>query len=37
MMQCKKIQELLKTDYLDGEANPQEEQFIKQHLKQCPE
>ena len=36
MMQCKKIQELLKTDYLDGEVNPQEEQFIKEHLKQCP-
>jgi len=36
-MQCKKIQELLKTDYLDGEVNPQEEQFIKEHLAQCPE
>ena len=36
-MQCKKIQELLKTDYLDGEVSPQEEQFIKEHLQQCPE
>jgi predicted anti-sigma-YlaC factor YlaD len=37
MTQCKKIQELLKTDYLDGEVSPKEEQFIKEHLKQCPE
>lgn len=36
-MQCKKIQELLKTDYLDGEVNPQEERYIKEHLAQCPE
>ena len=36
-MQCKKIQELLKTDYLDGEVSPQEEQFIKEHLAHCPE
>jgi len=37
MTQCKKIQELLKSDYLDGELNPREEQFVKGHLKQCPE
>jgi predicted anti-sigma-YlaC factor YlaD len=37
MMQCKKIQELLKADYLDGEADQKEEQFIKEHLKQCSE
>jgi len=37
MMQCKKIQELLKADYLDGEADPKEEEFIKEHLKQCSE
>ncbi|MCX5703208.1 MAG: anti-sigma factor [Candidatus Omnitrophica bacterium] len=37
MMQCKKIQELLKADYLDGEVSPQEGQFIKGHLTQCPE
>jgi len=36
-MQCKKIQELLKADYLDKEADPKEEQFIKEHLKQCSE
>ena len=37
MMQCKKIQELLKTDYLDGEVNPKQEQSILEHLAQCPE
>ena len=35
MMQCKKIQELLKTDYLDKEIDQQEEQFIKEHLARC--
>ena len=35
MMQCKKIQELLKADYLDKETGRQEEQFIKEHLARC--
>ena len=36
-MQCRKIQELLKTDYLDGELKPDQERKIFEHLKQCPE
>ncbi|MFH0918510.1 MAG: zf-HC2 domain-containing protein [Candidatus Omnitrophota bacterium] len=35
MIQCKKVQELLKADYLDQEAGRQEEQLVKDHLKQC--
>lgn len=34
MMQCKRIQELLKTDYLDQEAD-QKKQLVKEHLAQC--
>lgn len=34
-MQCKKIQELLKTDYLDGEVNQRDQQCIREHLAQC--
>jgi predicted anti-sigma-YlaC factor YlaD len=36
-MLCEKIQELLKTDYLDGEINQREEQEIKEHLAHCPQ
>lgn len=36
-MRCKKIQELLKADYLDGEVNQKELQYIKEHLAECPE
>ncbi len=36
-MQCRKIQELLKADYLDGELNPREQQYIKEHLVRCPQ
>jgi len=36
MMPCKKIQELLKTDYLDQETSIQQDRLIKEHLKQCP-
>jgi len=35
MRSCKKIQELLKTDYLDRETSIQQDRFIKEHLKQC--
>jgi len=34
-MQCKKIQELLQADYLDGELDQKDAQFIKEHLVQC--
>lgn len=36
-MRCKKIQELLKSDYLDGETNPGERRDIAEHLEQCLE
>jgi anti-sigma factor RsiW len=36
-MQCRKIQELLKADYLDGELKPQAEREILEHLRRCPE
>ncbi len=36
-MQCRKIREVLKTDYLDGEVNAREQQYINEHLVQCPE
>ena len=35
-MRCRKIQELLKTDYLDGEVSQKQEQEIKEHLARCP-
>jgi len=35
MVQCKKIQELLQTDYLDGELTQEDAQLIKAHLGQC--
>ena len=35
-MRCRKIQELLKTDYLDGEVSQKEEQDIREHLARCP-
>jgi anti-sigma factor RsiW len=35
-MRCFEIQELLKADYLDGEVNQEQEQFIKKHLIACP-
>ena len=35
MIQCKKIQELLQTDYLDGELDQKDAQLIKAHLGQC--
>jgi len=34
-MRCRKIQELLKTDYLDGQVNPRQGQDIKEHLAKC--
>lgn len=36
-MSCRKIQELLKSDYLDGEAGRIEQQHIKEHLAKCPQ
>ncbi|MCX5656812.1 MAG: hypothetical protein NTZ48_01040 [Candidatus Omnitrophica bacterium] len=36
-MQCRKIREVLKTDYLDGEVNVRKQQIIDEHLVQCPE
>jgi anti-sigma factor RsiW len=36
-MRCRKIQELLKTDYLDAEVSRKEEQDIKEHLLRCPQ
>lgn len=35
-MNCKKIQELLKTDYLDGELKENLYQEVEKHLKDCP-
>ncbi|MBM4128995.1 MAG: zf-HC2 domain-containing protein, partial [Nitrospira sp.] len=34
-MNCEKIQELILTDYLDGEIDKRQEEFIKQHLATC--
>ena len=34
-MLCKKIEGLLKADYLDGELDPQGEQQIREHLLTC--
>ncbi len=36
-MRCPKIQDLLKADYLDGEATGREQQHIVEHLKMCPQ
>lgn len=36
-MRCKKIRELLKSDYLDGAISQTEEQLIKEHLANCPQ
>ena len=36
-MKCKQIQELLKADYLDGEINQKKQQYIKEHLAECPQ
>ncbi len=35
-MGCKNIQELLKSDYLDGELGPTQEQVVREHLLKCP-
>lgn len=35
-MNCRKIQELLKTDYLDCRLNPRQKEDIKRHLEICP-
>ena len=35
-MLCRKIQELLKTDYLDGQVNEKQKQEIREHLLLCP-
>ena len=35
-MRCRKIQELLKTDYLDAEVSQKQEQDIREHLAHCP-
>lgn len=34
-MECKKIQEWLITDHLDGELGPEEGTAVRQHLKDC--
>ncbi|MFA6281633.1 MAG: zf-HC2 domain-containing protein [Candidatus Omnitrophota bacterium] len=34
-MNCKEIQGLLKTNYLDNELKPQDNKAIKEHLKNC--
>ena len=36
-MNCKKIQELLKTDYFDGEIKPGLKERIEDHIKICPD
>jgi len=36
-MRCKKVQELLKSDYLDGETASGETRDIAEHLEQCLE
>src|SRR4030042_405889 len=36
-MVCKNIQELLKSDYLDGELGPTQEQAVREHLLKCPD
>lgn len=34
-MKCRKIQEILKSDYLDGELSSRDQEAIKAHLAQC--
>ena len=36
-MRCDRIRELLKSDYLDGQATEKEKQAVLEHLKQCPQ
>ncbi len=36
-MRCKKIQELLKSDYLDSESGPREIRDVEEHLARCPQ
>lgn len=36
-MRCKKIQEFLRSDYIDGEASQSESRYIKEHLAGCLE
>jgi predicted anti-sigma-YlaC factor YlaD len=36
-MRCDRIQGLLKSDYLDGQATAKEKQAVLEHLKQCPQ
>ncbi|MBU4376627.1 MAG: zf-HC2 domain-containing protein [Candidatus Omnitrophica bacterium] len=35
-MGCENIQELLKSDYLDGELVPARKQLVREHLLKCP-
>ena len=35
-MNCKETQELLKSDYLDGELNSVQEKAVTEHLSKCP-
>lgn len=35
-MRCKEIQELLKSDYLDGELRAGDMRLIQEHLEKCP-
>jgi anti-sigma factor RsiW len=35
-MNCKRIQEFLITDYIDGQMGDKQKSFINQHLAQCP-
>jgi len=35
-MNCERIQELILTDYLDDQLNPDQKNHIDQHLAQCP-
>lgn len=35
-MNCKKIQEFIITDYIDGQVEGKQKSFIDQHLSQCP-
>ena len=37
MKDCRNIQELLKSDYLDGEASQTKKRCIDEHLARCPE
>jgi len=35
-MNCKRIQEFIITDYIDGQMEDKQKSFIDQHLAQCP-